>query len=156
LNAGNQQWGGQIMEDQIDAVQWAIAQGIADPQKVAALGISFGGYSTLAGLTLYPEIFACGVDICGPVNLVTLLETVPEYWKPRLDMFTTRIGDFRTAAGRALLTKHSPLTYADRIRRPLLIGQGQNDPRVIPAEPEQMIAAMQAHGIPVTYVLYPD
>jgi len=155
-NAGDHQWGGKIMEDQMDAVQWAIDQGIADPHKVGVMGGSFGGYSTLAGLTLYPEVFACGVDVCGPVNLITLLETVPAYWKPTQDMLLSRVGDYRTEAGRALLTKHSPLTYADRICRPLLIGQGANDARVLPAESEQIVAAMHAHHIPVTYVLYPD
>ena len=155
-NAGDHEWGGKIMEDQIDAVQWAIAQGIADPHKVGVLGGSFGGYSTLAGLTLYPEVFACGVDLFGPVNLITLLETIPAYWKPTLEMMLRRIGDYRTEAGRALLTKHSPLTYVNRICRPLLIGQGANDPRVLPAESEQIVSAMQAHKIPVTYVLYSD
>jgi len=155
-NAGNQQWGGKIMEDQIDAVQWTIAQGIADPRKVAVMGGSFGGYSTLAGLTLYPEVFACGVDLFGPVNLITLLETIPAYWKPTQEMLLSRVGDYRTEAGRALLTKYSPLTYVDRICRPLLIGQGANDPRVLPAESEQIVSAMQAKNIPVTYVLYPD
>jgi dipeptidyl aminopeptidase/acylaminoacyl peptidase len=155
-NAGDHEWGGKIMEDQQDAVAWAIDQGIADSQKVAVMGGSFGGYSTLAGLTLYPEVFACGVDICGPVNLITLLETIPAYWKPTQDMLLGRVGDYRTEAGRALLTKHSPLTYVDRICRPLLIGQGANDPRVLPAESEQIVSAMQAKNIPVTYVLYSD
>ena len=156
INAGDRQWGERIMQDQIDAVQWAIAQGIADPAKVAVMGGSFGGYSTLAGLTMFPEVFACGVDLFGPVNLITLLQTVPPYWKPMLEMFTTRVGDYRTDEGRALLTRHSPLTYVDRIRAPLLIGQGANDPRVLPAESEQIVDAMHAHGIPVTYVFYPD
>jgi dipeptidyl aminopeptidase/acylaminoacyl peptidase len=144
------------MEDQVDAVQWAIAQEIADPQKVAVMGGSFGGYSTLAGLTLYPEMYACGVDLVGPSNLITLLESMPPYWKPILELFTTRVGDHRTEEGRALLTKHSPLTYVDRICRPLLIGQGANDPRVKQAESDQIVKAMQAKHIPVTYLLYPD
>jgi dipeptidyl aminopeptidase/acylaminoacyl peptidase len=107
-------------------------------------------------LTFTPEFFACGVDIVGPSNLITLLESMPPYWKPMLELFTTRVGDHRTEDGRALLTKHSPLTYADRICRPLLIGQGANDPRVKQAESDQIVQAMQAKGIPVTYVLYPD
>src|SRR6266516_7264412 len=144
------------MEDQVDAVQWAIAQGIADPQNVAVMAGSLGGYSTLAGLTLYPEMYACGVDLVGPSNLITLLESMPPYWKPILELFTTRVGDHRTEEGRALLTKHSPLTYVDRICRPLLIGQGANDPRVKQAESDQIVNAMQAKHIPVTYVLYPD
>jgi len=155
-NAGDHEWGGKIIEDQADAVQWAIGAGIADAQRVAVMGGSFGGYSTLAGLTFMPELFACGVDLVGPSNLITLLESVPPYWKPMLELFTTRVGDFRTEEGRALLTKHSPLTYADRICRPLLIGQGANDPRVKQAESDQIVAAMQAKSIPVTYVLYPD
>jgi dipeptidyl aminopeptidase/acylaminoacyl peptidase len=155
-NAGDHEWGGKIIEDQADTVQWAIEAGIADPQRVAVMGGSFGGYSTLAGLTFMPELFACGVDLVGPSNLITLLESVPPYWKPMLELFTTRVGDFRTEEGRALLKKHSPLTYADRICRPLLIGQGANDPRVKQAESDQIVAAMQAKGIPVTYVLYPD
>lgn len=155
-NAGDREWGGKVMEDQVDAVQWAIAQGIADPQKVAVMGGSFGGYSTLAGLTLYPELYACGVDLVGPSNLITLLESMPPYWKPMIEMFTSRVGDHRTEEGRALLKKHSPLTYTDRIRRPLLIGQGANDPRVKQAESDQIVKAMQEKAIPVTYALYPD
>jgi dipeptidyl aminopeptidase/acylaminoacyl peptidase len=156
VNAGDFEWGGKIMEDQIDAVEWAIAQGIADREKVAVMGGSFGGYSTLAGLTFTPEVFACGVDLVGPSNLITLLESVPPYWKPMFELFATRVGDPRTEAGRALLTRHSPLTYVERIRHPLLIGQGANDPRVKRAESDQIVQAMQAKGIPVAYVLYPD
>ena len=155
-NAGDMEWAGKILEDQQDAVQWAIAQGIADPSRVAVMGGSFGGYSTLAGLTFYPEVFACGVDIVGPSNLITLLESVPPYWKPMIELFYTRVGDLRTEEGRALLTAHSPLTHVDRIARPLLIAQGANDPRVKQAESDQIVAAMQAKGIPVTYALYPD
>ena len=156
INAGDGEWGGKIMEDQQDTVQWAIEQGIAKPRAVAVMGGGFGGYSTLAGLTMFPDTFACGVDIVGPSNLITLLESIPPYWQPMLELFTSRVGDFRTAAGRALLTKHSPLAYVDNIRRPLLIGQGANDPRVKPAESDQIVSAMQAKNIPVTYVLYPD
>ncbi|MCU0502135.1 MAG: S9 family peptidase [Anaerolineae bacterium] len=156
INAGNFEWGGKIMDDQIDAVRWAVAQQIADPGRVGVMGGSFGGYSTLGGLTFNPEVFACGVDLVGPSNLVTLLESVPPYWRPMFEMFATRVGDPRTEAGRALLKKHSPLTHVARICRPLLIGQGANDPRVKQAESDQIVQAMQAKGIPVTYVLYPD
>ena len=156
VNAGNHEWGGKVMEDQVDAVNWAKDNGIADPKKVGIMGGSFGGYSTLAGVTMYPDVFACGVDIVGPSNLITLLESVPEYWKPMLDMMLARIGDFRTDEGTALLKKHSPLSYVDNIRSPLLIGQGANDPRVKQAESDQIVTAMQEKNIPVTYVLYPD
>ncbi len=156
INAGNFEWGGKIIEDQVDAVNWAVAEGIADPDSVAVMGGSFGGYSTLAGLTFYPDLFACGVDLVGPSNLITLLESVPPYWQPMIELFATRVGDHRTEEGRALLTKHSPLTYVDRINKPLLIGQGANDPRVKQAESDQIVEAMKAKNIPVMYVLYPD
>lgn len=156
INAGDREWGGKIIEDQVDVVQWAISQEIADPQRIAIFGGSFGGYSTLAGLTFFPELFACGVDLVGPSNLITLLESMPPYWKPMLELFTTRVGDHRTEEGRALLSKHSPLTYVDPICRPLLIGQGANDPRVKQAESDQIVQAMKSKNIPVSYMLYPD
>lgn len=155
-NAGDREWGGLVLQDQQDAVAWAVAQGIADPARVAVMGGSFGGYSTLAGLTFYPEVFACGVDIVGPSNLVTLLQTIPPYWQPMVELFMKRVGDLRTEEGRELLRAHSPLTYADRIQRPLLIFQGANDPRVKQAESDQIVSAMQANGIPVTYAVFPD
>ncbi len=156
INSGNFEWGEKIMEDQLDAVRWAVDKGIADADRVAVMGASFGGYSTLGGLTFTPEVFACGVDIVGPSNLITLLESIPPYWKPMFEMLATRIGDPRTEEGRTLLKKHSPLTYSDRICRPLLIGHGANDPRVKQTESDQIVKAMQVKGIPVTYVLYPD
>ncbi len=156
LNAGNQTWGTRMHDDLLDAVDWAVAQGIADAGKVCIGGGSYGGYATLAGLTMTPDKFACGVDIVGPSSLITLLESIPPYWAPLLEMFATRVGDPRTPEGRALLTERSPLTYVDKITKPLLIGQGANDPRVKQAEADQIVAAMEAGNIPVTYVLYPD
>ena len=156
INAGNLQWGGAVQADQIDAVRWAIAAGIADGRRVAIFGGSFGGYSTLAGLTFTPEVFACGIDLVGPSNLITFIESIPPYWKPLIDLFTTRIGDHRTPEGRELLTEHSPLTHVGRICRPLLIAQGANDPRVKRPESDQIVQAMRDKGIPVTYLLYPD
>lgn len=155
-NAGDLEWGGKILEDQADGVHWAISKGIADPQRVAIMGTSFGGYSTLAGLTFYPDLYACGIDLVGPSNLITLLESIPPYWKPVKAIFDSRVGDVSTEEGRALLAKYSPLTYVERIRRPLLIGQGANDPRVLQAEADQIVGEMKARGISVTYVLYPD
>ncbi len=156
INASTLEWGGKMHDDLIDAVEWAIQEGIADPDQVAIMGGSYGGYATLAGLTLTPEKFACGVDIVGPSNLITLLESIPPYWTPQIELFATRVGDHRTEEGRALLTERSPLTYVDQIQRPLLIGQGANDPRCKQAESDQIVQAMQEKGIPVTYVLYPD
>ena len=111
-NAGDNQWGERIIGDQYEAVQWAIQHGIADPQKVAVMGGSFGGYSTLAGLTFYPETYACGVDLFGPSNLVTLLESMPPYWKPMLEMFTTRVGDHRTEEGRGFARPENNLSFS--------------------------------------------
>ena len=156
LNAAVKEWAGKMHDDLLDAVDWAVRQGIARPDKVCIMGGSYGGYATLVGLTFTPEVFACGVDIVGPSNLVTLLNTIPPYWEPGIAMFTTRVGDHRTEDGRRFLESRSPLSYVDRIQRPLLIGQGANDPRVKQSEADQIVTAMQAKGIPVTYVLYPD
>lgn len=155
-NAGNLQWGRKMHDDLIDAVNWSVEQGIADPEKIAIMGGSYGGYAALAGLTFTPKTFACAVDIVGPSNLITLLETIPPYWKPEIEQFTKRVGDFRTEDGRKLLQERSPLTYVGNISRPLLIGQGANDPRVKQNESDQIVKAMQAKKLPVTYVLYAD
>ncbi|MFN7209988.1 MAG: alpha/beta fold hydrolase [Aggregatilineales bacterium] len=156
VNAGDGEWAGKMHEDLLDAVEWAIQQGIAQRDKVAIMGGSYGGYATLVGLTFTPEVFACGVDLVGPSNLVTLLQSVPPYWQPMIAMMRKRIGDETTDEGRAFLESRSPLSRADQIRRPLLIGQGANDPRVKQAESDQIVRAMQEKGIPVTYVLYSD
>jgi dipeptidyl aminopeptidase/acylaminoacyl peptidase len=156
INAGDLQWGRKMHDDLIDGVNWAAARGIAQRDKIAIMGGSYGGYSALAGVTMTPKDFACGVAIVGPSNLITLLNTIPPYWGPIRRQFTTRVGDPDTEAGRALLKERSPLTYVQQIERPLLIGQGANDPRVNQAESDQIVQAMRAKNIPVTYVLYPD
>lgn len=156
VNAGDKEWGRKMHDDLVDAVKWAVDQRIADPDKVAIMGGSYGGYATLVGLTFTPTTFACGVDIVGPSNLLTLLESIPPYWKPLLDTFASRVGDPRTEEGKALLESRSPLNRVDAIERPLLIGQGANDPRVKQAESDRIVAAMQKKDIPVTYVLFPD
>jgi dipeptidyl aminopeptidase/acylaminoacyl peptidase len=156
LNAGNLEWGKAMHNDLIDAVQWAIDQKIAARDKIAIMGGSYGGYATLAGLTLTPDVFACGVDIVGPSNLITLLASIPPYWAPLLNIFKKRVGDPETAEGKAILAAASPLTHAGAIHRPLLIGQGANDPRVKQAESEQIVTAMKEHHLPVTYIVFPD
>jgi dipeptidyl aminopeptidase/acylaminoacyl peptidase len=156
INAGNLEWAAKMHDDLIDAVNWSIEQGVAAKDKIAIMGGSYGGYATLVGLTFTPDVFACGVDIVGPSNLRTLLETIPPYWAPMLTMFTTRVGDHRTEEGRKLLESRSPLNFVDNIKKPLLIGQGANDPRVKQSEADQIVEAMQAKNIPVTYVLYSD
>ncbi len=156
INAGNLEWGGKMHDDLIDAVQWSVDEGIADPDKIGIMGASYGGYATLAGMTFTPEIFACGIDIVGPSNLVTLLESLPPYWEPTIELFAKRVGDHRTDDGRQFLIERSPLTYVDRIQNPLLIGQGANDPRVKQSESDQIVQSMEEKEIAVTYVLYPD
>jgi dipeptidyl aminopeptidase/acylaminoacyl peptidase len=156
INASNLQWGATMHDDLIDAVEWAVASGVAERDKVAIMGGSYGGYAALAGLTFTPEVFACGVDIVGPSNLETLLETIPPYWEPMVKQFHERMGNPTTPEGLQLLRERSPLHKADRICRPLLIGQGANDPRVKQSESDQIVDAMKAHGIPVTYVVFPD
>jgi dipeptidyl aminopeptidase/acylaminoacyl peptidase len=156
VNAANLEWAGKMHDDLIDAVDWAIAQGIADAQRVAIYGGSYGGYAALVGVTFTPEKFACAVDLFGISNLVTLMNTIPPYWKPWQTLWKARMGDYTTEAGQHFLQERSPLNYVDRIVRPLLIGQGANDVRVKPSESEQIVAAMQQRGIPVTYVSYTD
>lgn len=156
ISAGDLEWGGKMHDDLIDAVRWAVQQKITTPQKVAIMGGSYGGYATLVGLTFTPDTFACGVDIVGPSNLGTLLETIPPYWEAIRQQFYKRMGDPDTAAGRAMLHERSPLFKADAISKPLLIGQGANDPRVNQAESDMIVKAMEARHIPVTYVLFPD
>lgn len=156
LNAGNREWAAKMHDDLLDAVNWAVESGIAKRDKVAIMGGSYGGYATLVGVTFTPDVFACGVSIVGPSNIVTLLNTIPPYWAPMVQMFKDRVGDHTTEDGRAFLESRSPLNFVDRIRRPLLIGQGANDPRVKQSESDQIVQAMQKHNIPVTYVLFPD
>ena len=156
INAGNREWAGKMHDDLLDAVNWAVEQGIAEKDKVAIMGGSYGGYATLVGLTFTPETFACGVDIVGPSNLETLLETIPPYWEPLVKQFHERMGDPTSEKGRKFLQSISPLYKAKDIARPLLIGQGANDPRVKQAESDQIVEAMERDGVPVTYVLFPD
>lgn len=156
INAGDRQWGAKMQDDLNDAVNWSIKRGIADPKRIAIMGGSYGGYAALAGMTFTPDVFACGIDICGISNLNTFLRSIPPYWLPEIEKEFRRVGDYRTEEGRALLKERSPITYVDRIKRPLLIGQGVNDPRVKQNESDQIVQAMKARDIPVTYLLYPD
>ncbi len=156
VNAGNREWARKMHDDLIDAVNWAVAQGVAQKDKICIAGGSYGGYATLVGLTMTPDVFACGVDIVGPSSIITLLKSIPPYWKPMIDMFKVRVGDWTTPEGKKDLESRSPLNHVDKIKKPLLIGQGANDPRVKQAESDQIVKAMQAKNIPVSYVLFPD
>ncbi len=156
VNAGNKEWGTKMHDDLLDAVEWAVKEKITTADKVAIYGGSYGGYATLAGLTFTPDAFACGVDIVGPSNLATLLASIPAYWKSFYEELASRVGDPRTEDGKKLLADRSPLTHVSAIKKPLLIAQGANDPRVKQAESDQIVKAMKEKNIPVTYVLYPD
>ena len=155
-NAGMKEWGGKMHDDLVDAVEWAVREGVAQKDKVAIFGGSYGGYAALAGVTFTPELFACSVAIVAPSNLQTLLASIPPYWTSFFETMVKHVGDPRTEEGRKFLAERSPLTHVDKIVRPLLIGQGANDPRVKQAEADQIVQAMTAKNIPVMYVLFPD
>lgn len=155
LNAGNLQWGvGAMQHDLSDSVKWAIKEGYADPKKVAIMGGSYGGYATLAGLTFTPELYVCGVDIVGPSNIKTLFQAIPPYWTPMVTLFKKSVGD--VLADDQFNKKISPLFHVDKIKAPLLIGQGQNDPRVNIRESDQIVKAMREKNLPVKYIVYTD
>ena len=156
-NAAVGEFAGKMHDDLIDAVDWAVGEGIAQKDKVAIGGGSYGGYATLIGVTFTPDKFACGVDIVGPSSLVTLIESFPEYWKPFLAGTWYRyVGDPTDPAAREDLLARSAISRIDDIRVPLLVGQGGNDPRVTKPEADNLVAAMQAKNLPVTYINYPD
>jgi dipeptidyl aminopeptidase/acylaminoacyl peptidase len=149
--ASFKEWGRTMQDDVTDGVKYAIAQGIADPKRVAIYGGSYGGYCTLAGLAFTPELYACGVDYVGVSNLFTFIKTIPPYWKPMLDMLYEMVGNPET--DKELLAAASPALHADNIRAPLLIAQGAQDPRVNIEESNQMVAALNKHGIDVEYIV---
>ncbi len=154
LNAGNKEWGRKMHDDLVDAVSWAIAQGVADPKRVAIYGGSYGGYAALVGATFTPDLFCCAVDVVGPSNLITLIKTIPPYWSTFLATFHNRVGNPDTEE--EFLKSRSPLFKVDQIKIPMLIAQGANDPRVKQAESEQIVAAMKSKGIDYEYMLFPD
>jgi dipeptidyl aminopeptidase/acylaminoacyl peptidase len=154
LNAGDREWGAKMQDDLSDAAAFAISQGWSDPARVAIFGGSYGGYASLAGAAFTPDIYRCAVDIVGPSNLITLIESIPPYWAPLISQFHRRVGNPETE--RDFLWSRSPLSRAESIRIPLLIAQGANDPRVKQAESEQIVAALEKAGIPHEYMLFPD
>jgi dipeptidyl aminopeptidase/acylaminoacyl peptidase len=156
VNAGDHEIAGKMHDDLVDAVHWAVQRKLSDPARIGIMGGSYGGYASLVGLTFTPDVFACGVSVVGPSNLETLLRNTPTYWAGLAETFAVRMGDYNTEAGRKLLHDRSPLHRVDAITRPLLIVQGANDPRVKQAESDQIVAAMTARKLPVTYLLYPD
>ena len=154
VNAGNREWAGRMHDDLIDAVDHVVAQGWADPERVAISGGSYGGYAALVGATFTPDVFRCAVDVVGPSNLKTLIESIPPYWAPIVAQFHQRVGNPETEA--EFLWERSPLSRVDAIKIPILVAQGANDPRVKQAEAEQIVAAMQEKGIDHEYMLFAD
>lgn len=156
LDAGNRQWGDKMQDDITWGVKHLIAEGIADPKRVGIMGGSYGGYATLAGVTFTPDLYAAAVAIVAPSNLITLLETIPPYWEAGRATFYKRMGDPNTTEGKAQLVRQSPLTHADKIKTPLLVVQGANDPRVNKRESDQIVIALRDRGYPVQYLVAPD
>ena len=156
LNAGNNEWGQKMQDDLTWGVKYLVDQGIADPKRVGIMGGSYGGYATLAGVTYTPDLYAAGVAIVAPSNLITLLESIPPYWEAARVTFAKRMGDASTPEGKAQLVKQSPLTHAAKIKTPLLVVQGANDPRVNKRESDQIVIALRDRGFPVEYLVAPD
>ncbi len=156
LNAGNLQWGDLMQDDLTWGVKHLTAEGTVDPGRVAIMGGSYGGYATLAGVAFTPDLYAAAVAIVAPSNLITLLETIPPYWEAGRVVFHRRMGDPNTPEGKAQLVRQSPLTSAAKIRTPLLVVQGANDPRVKRAESDQIVIALRDRGFPVEYLVAPD
>jgi dipeptidyl aminopeptidase/acylaminoacyl peptidase len=154
VNAGNKQWAAAMHDDLIDAVDYVVKQGWVDPARVAISGGSYGGYAALVGATFTPDVFCCAVDVVGPSNLQTLIESIPPYWAPIVAQFHERVGNPETEAD--LLWARSPLSKVDEIRIPILVAQGANDPRVKQAESEQIVTAMKEKGIDHVYLLFGD
>lgn len=156
LNAGNNEWGQKMQDDITWGKKWLVEQGIADPKRVAIMGGSYGGYAALAGVTFTPDEYAASVAIVPPSNLITLLEAVPPYWEAIRAIFYKRMGDPNTPEGLAQMKRQSPLTHADKIKTPLLVVQGANDPRVNKRESDQIVYALQQRNYPVEYLVAPD
>jgi dipeptidyl aminopeptidase/acylaminoacyl peptidase len=149
--ASFKQWGRTMQDDITDGVQWLIKEGIADPKRVAIYGGSYGGYATLAGLAFTPDLYACGVDYVGVSNLFTFMNTFPPYWELGRKMVYEMVGD--PEKDKDLMTAASPFFHADKIKAPLLVAQGANDPRVNKAESDQIVDALKARGIDVPYIV---
>jgi dipeptidyl aminopeptidase/acylaminoacyl peptidase len=154
LNAGDREWGGKMLNDLVDAVTWAMTEGIADPSRIAIYGNSVGGYLALLGAAFSPDIFCCAVDVGGPPNLITFINSLPSYWTPYMDLFYRRLGD--PEADEDFLKSRSPLFVADRIEIPLFIAQGANDTWVSTEEVEQIVEVVRGNGIECQYMLFPD
>lgn len=156
LNAGNNEWGQKMQDDITYGVNHLISEGIADKKRIGIMGISYGGYATLAGVAFTPDLYAAGVAIVAPSNTVTLLEAIPAYWEAGRTLMYRRMGDPNTADGKAQMMRQSPVNFADKIKTPLMVVQGANDPRVNKREADQIVIALRDRGFPVEYIVAPD
>jgi dipeptidyl aminopeptidase/acylaminoacyl peptidase len=156
IDAANKQWGDKMQDDVTWGAKYLVSQGIADSKKIGIMGGSYGGYATLAGVAFTPDVYAAGVSIVGPSNLITLLESIPPYWEQIRKLFYERMGDPNTPEGKTQLLRQSPLTAANKIKTPLLVIQGANDPRVTKRESDQIVVALRDRGFPVEYMVAPD
>lgn len=156
IDAGNKQWGDKMQDDITWGVKYLIAEGIGDPKKIGIMGGSYGGYATLAGVTFTPDLYAAAVDYVGPSSLITLLENIPPYWEAGRQLFYQRMGDPTNPEGKAQLERQSPINHATKIKTPLLVVQGQNDPRVTKREADAIVIALRDRGFPVEYINAPD
>ncbi|MDE1977149.1 MAG: S9 family peptidase, partial [Elusimicrobia bacterium] len=154
LHAGDREWGARMQDDLTDAVSWAVRDGVADKSRVAIYGGSYGGYAALCGAAFTPDLYCCAVDVVGPSNLATLIQSIPPYWEPLRRVFDLRVGSLETEP--EFLKSRSPLFFADQIQAPLLIAQGANDPRVKAAESEAIVQALRSRGKEIEYLLFPD
>jgi dipeptidyl aminopeptidase/acylaminoacyl peptidase len=153
---GDRKWSETMHDDLLDGVQWAIDKGVTSKDRVAVMGLSYGGYSTLVGLSFTPDTFQCGVDLAGPSNLVKQVALMPDWWTWQRPQFVNRVGDPATSEGAADLMRRSPIARVDAISKPLLVTNGANDPRIFPSQSEEIVDALKARGKPVTYAFYPD
>ena len=156
IDAGNKQWGDKMQDDITWGAKYLVAEGIADPKRIGIMGGSYGGYATLAGVTFTPDLYAAAVDYVGPSSLITLLEYIPAYWEAFRQIFYQRMGDPNTPEGKAQLERQSPINHANKIKTPLLVVQGQNDPRVTKREADAIVIALRDRGFPVEYINAPD
>ncbi|MGQ2934854.1 MAG: alpha/beta hydrolase family protein, partial [Sphingopyxis sp.] len=153
---GDRKWSETMHDDLLDGVQWAIDKGVTAKDRVAVMGLSYGGYSTLVSLSFTPDTFQCGVDLAGPSNLVRQVASMPDWWTWQRPQFVNRVGDPATMEGAADLMRRSPIARVDAIVKPLLVTNGANDPRIFPSQSEEIVDALKARGKPVTYAFYPD
>jgi dipeptidyl aminopeptidase/acylaminoacyl peptidase len=152
MESSFKKWGQEMQNDITDGVKWLIKEGIADENRIAIYGGSYGGYATLAGITNTPDLYAAAVDYVGVSNLFTFMESIPPYWEPYKEMLYEMVGNPNTKDS-IMMRANSPVFHVDKIKTPLFVAQGANDPRVVQAESDQMVEALKKNGVTVEYML---